>query len=188
MCFDSVAQLGEHHLDRVGVAGSSPVRVTIIIILICNEGGRTMVAIALRVIIYVLLVFVIIYIIRSLFTSNTPSMREHQLQQEATKSFDMITYAGGTTTIKEINVEGTLHISQELIVFDDGNKNLFTIIIRNITNSSVVKIEEDGKNKSYIRIEYRNEDGAPRSVMLHSNFNEEYAQRIAVEINKRIAV
>lgn len=26
---DSVAQLGEHHLDRVGVAGSNPVRVTI---------------------------------------------------------------------------------------------------------------------------------------------------------------
>ena len=25
--YDSVAQLGEHHLDRVGVAGSSPVRI-----------------------------------------------------------------------------------------------------------------------------------------------------------------
>jgi hypothetical protein len=114
-------------------------------------------------------------------------MREHELTREATKSFDKITYAGGTTTIKEINVTGTLHISRELIVFDDGEKNLFTIIIKNITNSSVVKIDEDGKAKSYIRIEYRNDDNAPRSVMLHSNFNKEYAQRIAVEINKRIA-
>ncbi len=26
---DPVAQLGEHHLDRVGVAGSNPVRITI---------------------------------------------------------------------------------------------------------------------------------------------------------------
>ena len=147
-----------------------------------------MVAIALRVIIYVLLFLVIIYIIKNLFTSDTPTMREHELNREATKSFDQITYAGGTTTIKEINVVGTLHISQELIVFDDGKKNLFTIIIKNITNSSVVKIDEDGKNKSYIRIEYRNEDNAPRSVMLHSNFNEEYAQRIAVEINRRVAV
>lgn len=147
-----------------------------------------MVGIALRVIIYALLVVVIIYILKNLFTSHTPSMKEHEIAQEAAKSFDRITYAGGTTAIKEINVEGTLHISKELIVFDDGNKNLFTIIIKNITNSSVVKIDEDGINKSYLRIEYRNEDNSPRSVMLHSNFNEEYAQRIAVEINKRVVV
>ncbi|GEM_PF-3664592 len=144
-----------------------------------------MLGLAIRAIIYILLILIIIYILKHMLAPNTRSMPKAGEIPDITKSFNPITYAGGTTTIKEINVVGTLHISKELVVFDDHKKELFTIIIKRITNCSVVKIEEDSKQKSYVRIEYRTEDNSPRSVMLHSDFNEEYAQRIVAEINIR---
>ncbi len=144
-----------------------------------------MVGIALRAIIYVLLILIVIYILKHMLSPNTKPMPKSGEIPDITRSFNPVTYAGGTTTIKEINVVGTLHISKELIVFDDHKKELFTIIIKRITDCSLVKIDEDGVQKSYVRIEYRSEDNAPRSVMLHSDFSEDHAQRIVMEINFR---
>lgn len=118
------------------------------------------------------------------------------------KSYDKINYFGGVPEAEIANkIEGTLHIYKGLIVFDDGNSELFNIQINNINKCSLetkesLNVSRDGlkdvlvteleEDKLYIKIKYTKVSNGPIIVVMQSYFNDAYSKSIVEEVNKRM--
>jgi len=135
----------------------------------------------LRYIIYGLIAVIIIYFLLEILKPKNIKTSSRNDIKNSIKSFDKISYLGENPNADLTETkEGTLHIYKDIIVFDDGKSELFTIPIRNI-NKCLLESKHE-KNKTFVRIKLDDS----QSIILKSYFNIDYSSLIVEEINIRM--
>ena len=135
----------------------------------------------MRYIIYGLIAVIIIYFLLEILKPKNIKTSSRNDIKNSIKSFDKISYLGENPNADLTDIkEGTLHIYKDIIVFDDGKSELFTLPIRNI-NKCLLESKHE-KNKTFVRIKLDDS----QSIILKSYFNIDYSSLIVEEINIRM--